>query len=256
MDKQTYFRRFSNSVRWRLSEKEAREVLADYAEILAEKPEELDEATLASLGEPSCAAAVLTNPSTYRRWMVSFGAMAFFPLVAWCLLFRGGFYYVHHEPMLFIGVSFLFGVGLALYWFRFQQGKERQRCPKELWVWLGVVLALATVSGLVLGGLILELWEMLPDRMYGITARLALCVSGSVAMVAGIKGLIKARLDNHRWSALYILALVVLLESVSVLALLTGIDTSCSVPNWWVPYVTQWSVLAGAGLLATGVSLC
>lgn len=256
MNKQTYFRRFSHSVRWRLSEQEAREVLADYAEILAEKPEELDEATLAALGEPSRAAAVLTNQSVYRRWMVSFGAMAFFILVSWCLLFRGGFYYTYCEPTIFLCVSFLLGVGLALFWFRFQRDKERQKYPKELWVWLGVLLALATVSGLVLGGLALELWEMLPDRMYGITARLALCISGSVAMVAGMRGLIKARLSNHHWSALYILALVVLLESVSVLALLTGIDTSCSVPNWWVPYVIQWGVLAGAGLLATGVSLC
>ncbi len=253
MDKQTYFRRFSNSVRWRLSEQEAREVLADYEEILAEKPEELDEATLCGLGEPSHAAAVLTNQSVYRRWMVAFSAMAFCILMSWWLLFRGGFY---HEPTLFVCVAFLLGVGLALYWFRFQRGRERQKCPKELWVWLGVLLALATVSGLVLGGLALELWEMLPDRMYGITARLALCISGSVAMVAGMRGLIKARLSNHRWSALYILALVVLLESVSVLALLTGIDTSTVVPNWWVPYVMQWVAIAGAGLLATGVSLC
>ena len=253
MDKQTYFRRFSNSVRWRLSEQEAREVLADYEEILSEKPEKLDEATLSGLGEPYRAAAVLTNRSVYRRWMVTFSAMALCILIPWCLLFRGGFY---HEPIIFVWGAFLLGAGLALFRFRFQRGGKRQKHPKELWVWLGVVLALATVSGLVLGGLALKLWEMLPDRMYGITARLALCVSGSVAMVAGIRGLIKARLDNHRWSALYILALVVLLESVSVLALLTGIDTSCSVPNWWVPYVTQWSVLAGAGLLATGVSLC
>lgn len=253
MDKHTYLKKLSRAVRWRLPEREAKEVLADYEEILAEKPDELDEAALQSLGEPVAAAAALTNQSVYRRWMVSFGVMAFFILVSWCLLFRGGFY---HEPTICVWGAFLLGVGLALFWFRFQRGRERQKCPKELWVWLGVVLALATVSGMVLWGLAVEAWKMLPDRMYGITARLALCISGSVAMVAGIRGLIKARLSNHRWSALYILALVVLLEAVSVLALLTGIDTSAPVSNWWVPYLIRWATLAGVGLLATGVSLC
>lgn len=253
MDKQTYFRRFSNAVRWRLSEKEAREVLADYEEILAEKPEELDEAALRDLGEPAAAAAVLTNQSVYRRWLAAFGAMAFCVLMPWLLLFRGGFY---HEPTIFVWVAFLLGAGLALFCFRFRRGRERQKCPKELWVWLGVLLALAMVSGLVLGGLAFEFWKMLPDRLYGVTARLALCLSGSVAMVAGMRGLVKARLSNHRWSALYILALVVLLESLSVLAFLTGMDMSISVPDWWVPYLLRWTALAGAGLFATGVSLC
>ena len=253
MDKQTYFRRFSNSVRWRLSEQEAREVLADYEEILAEKPEELDEAVLRDLGNPSHAAAVLTNQSVYRRWMVAFSVMAFCILMPWLLLSRRAFY---HEPTIFVWGAFLVGAGLALFHFRFRRDRECQKCPKELLLWVGVLLVVSTISGLVLCGLAFELWRMLPDRLYGIIACWALWISGSVAAFAGILGLVKARLSNHRWSALYILALVVLLESVSVLALLTGIDTSTVIPNWWVPYVTRWAVLAGAGLLATGVSLC
>lgn len=253
MDKHTYLKKFSRAVRWRLPEREAKEVLADYEEILAEKPDELDDAALRSLGEPLTAAAALMNRSVYRRWLVAFVAMALCVLMSWGLLFRGGFY---HDPDIFVGVAFLLGVGLALFHFRFRRGRERQKCPKELWLWLGTLLALSAISALVLCGLMFEWWRLLPDRLYGITARLALCLSGSVAMFAGIWGLIKARLSNHRWSALYILALVVLLESVSVLALLTGIDTSTTVPNWWVEYAIRWAALAGVGLLATGVSLC
>ena len=253
MDKNTYFEKLSRAVRWRLPEKEAKEVLADYEEILAEKPAELDEAALRSLGEPSAAAAALTNRSVYRRWLVAFGTMALCVVLPWLLLSRRAFY---HELTFFVWVAFLVGAGVALYNFRFQRDLGCKKCPKELMMWIGVLLVTATISALVLCGLIFELWTLLPDRMYGITACWALWISGSVAAVAGIMGLIKARLSNHRWSALYILALVVLLESVSVLALLTGIDTSTVVHNWWIPYAIRWVSLAGAGLLATGVSLC
>lgn len=253
MDKHTYLEKLSIAVRWRLPEREAKEVLADYEEILAEKPEELDEAALRSLGEPVAAAAALTNRGAYRRWLVAFGAMAFCILMSWFLLSRRAFY---HRPTIFVWGAFLVGAGLALLCFRFRRGRERQKCPKELWIWQGIVLALSVVSGLVLCGLMFEWWRWFPDRLYGITACWALWISGSVAAFAGMLGLVKARLSNHRWCALYVLALVVLLESVSVLALLTGIDTSAPVSNWWVPYVIQWGVLAGAGLLATGVSLC
>ena len=253
MDKQTYLRKFSTSVRWRLSEKEAREVLADYEEILSEKPDELDEAALRSLGEPVAAVATLTNRGAYRRWLVAFSAMALCILIPWLLLSRRAFYY---EPTILVWGTFLLGAGLALLCFQFRHGRERQKCPKKLLVWLGVTLALPAVSGLVLCGLMLEWWRLLPDRLYGITACWALWISGSAAAFAGMLGLIKARLSNRRWCALYILALVVLLECVSVLALLTGIDTSTVVPNWWVPYVIRWGTLAGVGLSATGVSLC
>ena len=253
MDKNTYREKLSRAVRWRLPEREAKEVLADYEEILAEKPDELDEAALRSLGEPSAAAAALTNTSVYRRWLVAFGTMALCIFLPWLLLSRRAFY---HEPTFFVWVAFLVGAGLALFHFRFRRDRERQKCPKELLMWIGVLLVTAAVSALVLCGLIFELWTLLPDRMYGVTACWALWISGSVAAFAGIMGLVKARLSNHRWSALYILALVVLLESVSVLALLTGIDTSTVVPSWWIPYVIRWATLAGAGLLAAGVSLC
>lgn len=253
MDKQTYLKKLSNAVRWRLPEKEAKEVLADYEEILTEKPDELDDAALRSLGTPTAAAAALTNRSAYRRWLVAFGVMASCILMPWFLLSRRAFY---HEPTIFVWGAFLVGAGIALYCFRFRHGRERQKCPKELLVWLGVTLALPAISALVLCGLMLEWWRLLSDRLYGITACWALWISGSVAAFAGIQGIIKARLSNHRWCALYILALVVLLEAVSVLALLTGIDTSAPVSNWWVPYVIRWSALAGAGLLATGVAVC
>lgn len=253
MNKRTYLKKLSRSVRWRLSEQEAREVLADYEEILAEKPTELDEAALRELGDPTAAAAMLTNQSMYRRWLAAFSAMAFCILMPWLLLSRRAFY---HEPTIFVWGAFLVGAGLALLRFRFQRGRERQKCPKELLLWVGVLLVVSTVSGLVLCGLVFELWDMLPDKLYGVTACWALWISGSVAAFAGMLGLVKARLSNRRWCALYILALVVLLECVSVLALLTGMDTSTVVANWWVPYVTRWAILAGAGLLATGVSLC
>ena len=56
MDKQTYLKKFSYAVRWRLSKQEADEVLADYEELFSQAPREDDDLVIQKLGAPSPAA--------------------------------------------------------------------------------------------------------------------------------------------------------------------------------------------------------
>lgn len=52
MDKQTYLKRFSRAARWRLGHREAAEVVADYTELLEQRPPEQDNTLVEDLGKP------------------------------------------------------------------------------------------------------------------------------------------------------------------------------------------------------------
>ncbi len=68
MDQQTYLKKFSHFVRWRLPKPEADEVLADYEALFSERLPGNDDAWIQNLGEPLEAARLLTEPKVYRRW--------------------------------------------------------------------------------------------------------------------------------------------------------------------------------------------
>ena len=68
MDQQTYLKKFSHFVRWRLPKPEADEVLADYEALFSERLPGNDDAWIQDLGEPLEATRLLTEPKVYRRW--------------------------------------------------------------------------------------------------------------------------------------------------------------------------------------------
>ena len=71
---------------------------------------------------------------------------------------------------------------------------------------------------------------------------------------AGLLGVVKARLDDRRWSALYILGLTAVAVCVLILAFLGSLDSASG--GAWASYALPWGLLGAAGLVGTGVALC
>lgn len=252
MDKQAYYDRFSRHVRWRLPEKEAKDVLSDYKELLSQRSDEADATLIQDLGTPAKAAALLTEPRAYRRWLAVFTTMAFCLLIPFILLQRNGF---PKEPPVFMWIIYLLG-GISTIWFLPRSREPKKAYPKKLLPGLLLLVLFVICSGIVLRGLAMGVWEIIPAGLYGTVAGWTLRLTGSAAAAAGAYGLVKARMDDRRWCALYVLGLTALIECVLVLALLTGMDITACTSDWWKPYVVHWIFVGGSGLFVTGVSLC
>ena len=249
MDQNTYQKRFSRLVRWRLPKSEADGVLADYEEIFAHHQGEDGTTLTQNLGAPWQAARLLTEPHAYRRWLAAFAWMAFCLLLPLGLLLRGQFW---SRPTVLMTALFLSGMAVSLMQFRPGTGKAPM--PKGLRPALAGLAVLLAAVGWVLGCLFTGAWAGWPAEWYGLTARWVLTLTGAAGAAAGLLGVVKARLDNRHWSALYILGLTAVAVCVLILAFLTSLDSASGVA--WASYALPWGLLGAAGLVGTGVSLC
>ncbi len=252
MDKKEYLRKLSLNVRWRLSAEEAAEVLSDYSELLSRRPDDHNGSLLQALGAPAKAAALLTPPRAYRCWLAAFGTMVLCLLAPLFLLVTRRY---QAEPAFLTG-CLLIGALLSLLWFRPRFEAVKPPLPKGLLPGLGLLLLLAACSGAILYGLASGAWQSIPAGLYGRIGHGTLRLTGFAAAAAALCGIVKARMAERRWRALYVMGLAVLLESVLVLSLLAGMDMSICAPDWWVAYAARWCILGGVGLAATGASLC
>ena len=75
------------------------------------------------------------------------------------------------------------------------------------------------------------------------------------ATITGFFGLVKARMSDYRWRALYVMGLLVLAECVLATAVLVSMDLRVS-SDWWVSYGVRLSLLGLVGLAGVGASLC
>lgn len=250
MDAQTYLKKFSRIVRWKLPKSEADEVLTDYQEMLAQCSGE----TTQALGQPAQAARLLSEPKMYYRWLAVFGLLTFCLLLSEFFLLRASFAQyptVRMYLLLFVGL-----IG-SLLWFRPQPGEDRKSSlPKGLGPMLLGLLALAVAVAGLLAGLAQGVWQALPAGLYGRVANGALLLMGTAAAIFGLFGLVHARLSDRRWCALYSLGFTVLVECVLVHALLVNMSLDTSLTGWWVPYGVHFGIVGIFGLLATGRSLC
>ena len=87
MDAQTYLKKFSRIVRWKLPKSEADEVLADYQEMLAQCSGE----TTQAFGQPAQAVRLLSEPKMHYRWLAIFALLAFCLLLSEFFLLRASF---------------------------------------------------------------------------------------------------------------------------------------------------------------------
>lgn len=244
MTQSSYQKRFSRLVRWRLPRAEAEGVLADYEEIFAHHRGEDDAALTRSLGEPRQAVGLLTQPGVYRRWLAAFCLVL--PLG---LLLRGRFW---SEPTALMAGLLLSGMAVSLVQFWPRAG--RGPMPRGLRPALAGLAVLLAAVGWVLGCLFTGAWSSWPAEWYGLTAWWVLRLTGAAGAAAGLLGVVKARLDDRRWSALYILGLTAVTVCVLILAFLGSLDSASG--GAWASYALPWGLLGAAGLVGTGVALC
>lgn len=84
----------------------------------------------------------------------------------------------------------------------------------------------------------------------------ALEYGGFVMALIGEFGLVKARLEDRRWIAVYVLGMAAMLVCMSTLALMTSMELPDLSAAWWVPYLQTWLVYAGIGVVGAGAALC
>lgn len=258
MNKKQYLRRFSWSVRWQLPPEEAGDVLADYRELVEGSGEaELME----TLGKPWQAARLLRTNRIYFQWLAVFGVlMACTLLPALYLLGMEGMWRLARTDGLF-QFFFVGAILLSLFWFRRAgvkgDGRPKALLPALLAVLLAGVAAAAFMFWLtwymlaVSNGITVEI----PFRL-GPVAIFTLRALGAFSTLAGIFGLVKSRIEDRRWLALYIMGFTALFLCMSVYAVLTSMDVSASVVDWVGPWRRQNVLLGIGGLLAAGAALC
>lgn len=255
MNKQIFLKKFSRTLRWRLPKSEADDVLADYNEIFSYNFEESNDVSIQKLGEPVQAAKLLSSPKVYYQWLVVFGIMTFCLLLAEFLLLRASFY---HYPNILMYVLFLLGLAVSIVWFRSGRGENQKApVPKKLLPMLLSLIVMTIATATIMVCLTIKVYEFISFfSLYGSIARWALQLTGTIAAAFGLFGLIKARLSDRRWRSLYVMGLTVLVECVLVLALLVSMSLDTASVYWWVPYITNFSIVGVIGLIGVGVSLC
>lgn len=254
MNKEIFLRKFSRTLRWRLPKSEADEVLADYDEIFSHDFAKKKDVSIQKLGEPVQAAKRLSNPKVYHIWLVVFGVMTFCLLLPEFLLLCASF---NRYPSILIYIVFLLGLAVSIVWFRPGHGEKRKSpVPRRLLPMLLSLIALTVAAAAIMICLTVKVWEFIPLSLYGNIARWALQLTGTIAAIFGLFGLIKARLFDCRWRSLYVLGLTVLAECVLALALLASMSLDTPSIDWWAPYITNFGIVGGIGLIYVGVSLC
>jgi hypothetical protein len=223
MDKQTYLTKFTRAARWYLSPPEAAEVTADYQSMLAESGDR-DRDPSIEFGQPDRAAWLLREPMSYLRWLAAFAGMALCLLVPELLLLTGRF----PRPTYYLGALFVVGTAVALLSFR-RRKTERSDLPRGLLPAILVLCAVLAAMCLTLLALSQGVWfSRLPLEQYGPFAQLLLSLTGTVACVLGLLGLIQARLSDQQWAALYIVSLTVLMICAIEMAQITRMDLDMS----------------------------
>lgn len=248
-----YFARLTAAARWRMPPEEAEEFLADYREILEENPRP-EEALYRELGTPWRAAGLAADRRLYWRWLAVFAALALclllpalyrlVPTVGWLL---GTFFRPLAPEVVLTAVG---TAGVLLFFRRRGQGPVERR----LWVLLFLPPALlALVNWWVWGDLSRHL-VMAGGRVWnGFLAQGGYVLVGLLAAGLGLWGLVSARLRDRRWRSLYVTALATAALCCSAVMILRDAG---SLQAAWDAYLRRCAVIAGVGLVGTGVALC
>lgn len=270
--KKDYMARLERAARWRLPRQEAEEVIADYRDIVGDPPRPEDELRR-EVGEPEQVIKLLVSPpKAYRVWQ------AVFAVLAACILIPGvsplGPFYGIWNPVFYYGrygpVLPAIGLIVSLVWFR-RTGYKGEQLPRAIPILLAALLAWC-------GGILLLDWAAMRDpqgfsEAWGEMPSLIgpnlmvsrsvvilndfLAYGGAALALLGIFGLVRARTQDRRWAAVYILAMAVMLVSLESLAVFTNMDpTFFPWEGWYLPYLNRYAVIAAVGVAGAGVALC
>ena len=269
--KKDYLTRLERTARWMLPHQEAEDVIADYRDIIA------DEMLFQELGKPRDVIRPLTTPKAYRIWLAVFAVMTVCILAPgisgtilgaplWLYLFDG---FIGHPYGAYLAVL---GAVTALVWFRWQ-GQKEGKLPKAIPVLLAVSLA---CIGWVIWfcwacsrdfDAFLQLWgtvkmllgpyagEPTPASFY--LSRIAMGYVAAVISFIGVFALVKARMGDRRWAAVYMLAVTAMLTALLVLDWTSRMNWLDTTPEEiFRQILTRCSIIAAVGLAGTGVALC
>ena len=277
MMKRDYFFRLARAARWYLPPAEAAEVLEDYQELIAQESRDVEELRR-DFGSPRSAVRQLVQPRVYRRWLAVFTVLgtcvllpALTPFWQWLSLnvfmifhfdwFWWFWWFLHigERVVSFSEIFFLVGLTLSLAWFWRTSRKEPGGIfLKGILLWLALLLMgmawLWFMVWLFLG----ERWEL--NRIFFSVGQVSIMqlVIGADILAMGLTaflGLVRARLWNRRWLAVYMLGLTGTVLGLSVWAMMTSLNLSAG-PGWQAPLLTRYILLTATGLIGTGVSLC
>ena len=273
--KKTYMERLERWAHWMLPAPEAESVVADYRDIVGTPPRP-EEELLRDLGRPKDAIRHLVEPKAYRAWL------AVFALLAVCILIPGvtahwGLWFIWDWCFYYSGIPiggvFISIRGLAmaaaglivgLLWFR-RRGQKAGRTPKGvprmlalLTAWSGAVLWFDWLWMHDPGSFVRWVEEtaftsaLLPG--FWRVPSLLLEYGGTAVALLGAWALVKARLQDRRWAAVYVLALAAVLLTMESLVMLMTIATLQG--GWHVPYLWYYGAVFAVGAAGAGVTLC
>lgn len=284
--KQKYMASLTRWARWTLPPREAEDVIADYQDIVD------DEELFHNLSKPRQAVRTLAQTKPYRIWLAVFAvlaACALLPALAtlpgmwpvWELLHRLRIDLLSLDPerRLSIGLGTVLpflGMAGALVWFRRKGWKGLGR-PSPALIALLAAAAACTVAILAVNWSWMrdptafsEAWGEMP--LYVLWFRIgppgytvsrsahifveALEWSGFAMALLSVFALVKARTQDRRWAAVYILTLTAVLLSAETLALFNSMELIETAPGWYLPTLRVWAVYAGVGVVGAGVALC
>lgn len=281
--KKDYMTRLARWARWMLPRQEAEDVIDDYRDIVGNPPRPYAE-LLRDVGKPRDVVAPLATLGVYRIWLAVFAVMAacilipgVSPLPGMWRFWTFCFYLRFYDLQLGVALAFL-GIAVALVWFRWQ-GHREPRLPRAIPILLAAVLAW-TVAVLLVNWIWMrnptgfaEIWGEAPVYvLFGLVRigppgatmprsvqmlQTALEYGGFAMALAGLYGLVRAKTDDRRWIAVYVLGMMSMLVCMCALAYMTNMDLPDPIPaDWWVSCFQTWLIYAGIGVVGAGVALC
>ena len=258
--KKDYFTQLTRAARWLLPPEEAREVLAEYRDILDAAPRD-DESLRRDLGGPVEAMRLVSQPKLYHRWLAAFAVMAACLLLPAAAPLPGGWrlwgffqQFLYRFPMELMLLAA--GLGVSLVWFRRREAGKEGPLPRGVTPLLALQLA-----GMAVAWSVLYLAAVQPQGPMdflqahaGLAGHIAdiLLWMGFLLSLTGLWALVQARLADRRWRAVYALSLTMTALVMAALSVLWDMRLDGS-PADSLPYCALLTVL---GLAGTGVSLC
>lgn len=262
MTKTKYLTRFSHIAKWRLSYQEADEVIEDYEGFFAQSSRSEHEVCL-ELGSPAAAVSTLGGHISYGYWLIAFSIQAISLLVPFFILL------VKRPPLsLFISqpvinpyaIQALVGSGFltSLFFFRPRKNFTDKKLPKTIIFSLEALFFVAITLGVLTTVFFVKLYSTDTFPAYSPQLPFMFSLSGTVFMTAGMWALVKSRMCDRRWRAVYILALTLLFICLSILDVLTCLDFTMKERAFHIlmQELKFDAVFGGLGLLACGGSLC
>ena len=276
--KKAYMTRLERAARWRLPPKEADEVIADYREMV-DDPTRPDPELLRDLGRPRDAIRPLTRKRPYYTWLAVFAFLSLcilsfgISVYDWRLfqIYFGD--YIYGTRDLFSRVVSALGAVTALVWFHWQ-GRKAARLPRAIPILLAVLLACC-------GGIMLYCWAFFRDfygflDAWGTMPALIgpnpgepisvsfylpqdIMIYGSLVLsLAAVFWLVKARTEDRRWAAVYILAFTAILAALNVVAWIHSMDPTpfLTIEEVFRQILLESAGITAVGIIGAGVALC